>query len=369
MAGLAVAVALPAQAQTYTRTETITYYDDTAHWVLGQIAQVKCVAPTSALPSGCGASGTVMSATTYDTATALPLTVTSFGKLQKSYTYDLTSTVASGQRGTLKTVTDGNNHATTYSGWTRGVPQQVSYADGSSQSAAVDGNGWVTAVTNEAGFTTSYAYDSMGRISQVTYPTGDTMPWVSTDSAFESVGIAEYGVAAGHWRQTVHTGNGYKVTLFDGLWRPVLVHEFDSGASGTDRWTTTAYDSAGRVADASYPMASAPTMLASGTWQSGSARPKGIRTSYDALDRPVLVQQDSELPSPLNVLNTTTEYLTGFQRRVTDARGNATTEQFMAWDSPTFDLPVQIDAPEGQSTTITRDIFGKPTAITRGGGL
>ena len=61
------------------------------------------------------------------------------------------------------------------------------------------------------------------------------------------------------------------------------------------------------------------------------------------------------------------EYLTGFKRRTTDARAHATTEQFMAWDAPTYDWPVRVDAPEGQSTTILRDTFGKPTSISRGG--
>jgi YD repeat-containing protein len=41
----------------------------------------------------------------------------------------------------------------------------------------------------------------------------------------------------------------------------------------------------------------------------------------------------------------------------------------MARDTPTFDTPVQVDAPEGQITRIGRDTFGKPTTITRGAGL
>jgi hypothetical protein len=179
----------------------------------------------------------------------------------------------------------------------------------------------------------------------------------------------ENGIAAGHWKQTMHTGNAYKVTLFDALWRPVLVHEYDSGTSGTDRYVATAYDNAGRVVDASYPVGAAGSTLTlatagdSASWQvtAGGARPSGVRTIYDGLGRPISVQQDSEL----GVLATTTEYLNGFQRRTTDARGNATTEYFMAWDSPNFDLPTRIDAPEHQRTLITRDIFGKPTAITR----
>jgi hypothetical protein len=88
----------------------------------------------------------------------------------------------------------------------------------------------------------------------------------------------------------------------------------------------------------------------------------GVHSSFDALGRVTAVAQDSEL----GPLTTTTQYLSGFQRRTTDPRGNSTTEQFAAYDQPSFDQPTQIDAPEDTRTTITRDIFGKPTAIARG---
>lgn len=349
-----------------TRTESTTYYDDTSLWVLGQVAQVKCIAPaTSAgLPVDCGLSGVVMSENTYDAATALAITTKSFGKLKSTFAYDTISAVATGQRGTLKTVKDGNNNITTYTNWKRGIPQSVAFADGNSRTAVVDGRGWITSVTDENGYVTGYAYDAMGRITQVIYPTGDSVAWVASNSVFEPVTTAEQGVSAGHWRETTHTGNGYKVTLFDALWRPVLIHEYDAGTGGTDRWVATAYDKAGRVVDASYPMMAAPTMLSDATWQSGTARPSGVRTNYDALGRPTSVVQDAE--AAFGTVTTSTAYLTGFQRRITDARGNATTESFLAWDTPTFELPVQIDAPENQRTAIARDIFGKPITITRG---
>jgi YD repeat-containing protein len=239
----------------------------------------------------------------------------------------------------------------------------VHFADGASRTAVVGDEGWIESVTDENGFATSYAYDAMGRITQVTYPAGDSVAWAPTTSTFAPVASAENGVAAGHWRQTVSTGNARKVTLFDALWRPVLVREYDAGdVASTDHYVATAYDKAGRVADASYPLATAPTLTSSGTWLLGSTRPNGVRTSYDDIGRPTAVQQDSEL----GVLTTTTDYPTGFMRRTTDARGKVTTEQFMAWDAPSFDWPVRIDAPEEQTTLISRDVFGKPVAITRG---
>jgi YD repeat-containing protein len=328
------------------QAEAITYDDDTTHWILGQVAARTI-------------DGIVASSTTFD-ASHRPWKIYAFGKLGQTVTYNT--------NGTLATVADGNSNVTTYGSWKRGIPQSVLFADSTSRTASVDDNGWILSVTDENGYATTYEYDDMGRVKTVTYPASDSQTWQSTTSTFAPVMSAENGLAAGHWRETVSTGlgNTRKVTLFDALWRPVLVREYDNAnPTGTDRYVATAYDKAGHVSDASYPLdstGSALTLTSAATWQFGAGRPKGVRTSYDALGRPVLVQQDSEL----GVLNTTTAYLTNFQRQVTDARNNVTTEQFMAWDSPTFDWPVQVDAPEAQRTTIVRDTFGKPVSITRG---
>lgn len=350
-------------APTYTRTEAIAYHDNITQWILGQTASVTCVDANTQEESEDPCDGDVASATTFDAAYALPLTVSAFGKLQQTFTYDTTASVASGQRGTLKTVKDGRNQVTTFTNWKRGIPQSIVFADSTSRSAEVNDNGWITEVADENGYASSYDYDDMGRISQITPPASDSTNWIPTTRAFAPVTSAEHGIGAGHWRETVTTGTAVKTTYFDALWRPVLVHEVDTAAAGTDCYVATAYDSGGRVADTSYPLAVAPSMASNGTWLLSGVRPKGVRTSYDALGRPTTVQQDSEL----GVLTTTTAYLTGFQRRVTDARNNQTTEQFMAWDSPTFEWPVIVDAPENQRTTIVRDAFGKPLEITRAG--
>lgn len=251
-----------AHAQTVSKTETITYSDNTSIWVLGQAATVTC---TVSVPASTACDGDVVSATTYDPTYALPLTTSSFGKLQSTMTYDTTSTVASGQRGTLKTVKDGLNQTTTLSSWKRGVPQSIQFADVTSQSAVVDDNGWITSVTDENGYTTGYGYDAMGRLASITYPTGDTTAWTGTIRSFVPVASTEYGIAAGHWRETVTTGNATKITYYDGMWRPLLVREYDAGnQAATERFTKTAYDAEGRVAFQSYPRPPAARPRASG---------------------------------------------------------------------------------------------------------
>jgi YD repeat-containing protein len=293
-----------------------------------------------------------MSATTFDAIYALPLTQSAFGKLQHTFGYDTTSTVASGQRGTLKTVKDGNNHTTTYTNWKRGIPQAVAFADSTSRTALVNDVGWITSTTDENGDTTGYGYDAMGRLASIVYPTGDTTAWAGTSRSFVPVATTEYGIPAGHWRLTEHTGNGYKITYYDAQWRPMLVREYDYGnVAGTQRFVKMAYDANGRTTFTSYPSASSAPVT--GTW-----------TDYDALGRPVSVAQDTELSQSLQV--TTSSYETGFKTTVTDPLGHATTMYYMAYDQPGTDWPVGIDAPEDQTTTFVRDPFGKPLSITRG---
>lgn len=324
----------PPPTATYSRIETITYHDNTAKWVLGQVAQTTV-------------NGTVASSTTFDPTTAQQLTFSSFGKLQQTLTYNADGTVA--------TVKDGNNNVTTLSNWKRGIPQNIQYADSTTQSAYVNDNGWIESVTDETGSKTCYAYDAMGRISQITYPseaaanTCNTSTWVATTQVFEPVASAEYGIAAGHWRQTIATGNARRITYFDALWRPLVTREYDTAnEAGTKRFQRFAYDHEGRVTFASYP--GTTDALSTGTW-----------TDYDALGRVTSVSQDSEY----GLLTTLTQYLSGFQTRVTDPKGNQTTTSYRTYDQPTTDLPVLISHPEGAYTEITRDTFDMPTAITR----
>ncbi|KAF1714291.1 hypothetical protein CSC71_04445 [Pseudoxanthomonas sangjuensis] len=342
----------------YSRTETITYHDNTAKWVLGQTASVTC---TAAVPTSTACNGDVVSSATYDTTYALPLTQSAFGKLQQTLTYDTASAVSTGQRGTLKTVKDGNNNVTTLTNWKRGIPQTIKYPitpespTGATESAVVNDNGWITSVTDENGYKTCYGYDVMGRISQVTYPSEatagacDTSTWAATTQVFEPVASTEYGIAAGHWRQTVSTGNGKKISYFDALWRPQVVREYDAGnVAGTQRFQRFTYDHEGRTTFAAYP--GTTDALSTGTW-----------TEYDALGRVTSVSQDSEQ----GLLTATTAYLSGFQTLVINPRGAQTVTAYQAYDQPGADWPVAIAHPQGAYTHITRDPFGKPTRIRR----
>ncbi|SFV29103.1 RHS repeat-associated core domain-containing protein [Pseudoxanthomonas sp. YR558] len=348
---LLLLVAAPAWAQvSYSRTEVIAYQDNPSKWVMGQTASLTCAAsvPASTVCDG----NDVVSSVTFDPTWSLPLTYSSFGKLVQTLTYHADGTVA--------TVKDGNNNVTTLTDWYRGIPRNIQYADGAVETAGANPQGWITSVTNAVGSKTCYGYDAMGRVNLVTQSSEttagvcDTSAWNATVLSFVKVGVAEYGIPAGHWRQTVTTGNAQKISYFDAQWRPLVTKELDAtdatSETLTKRFQRFTYDHDGRVTFASYP--GTTDALTTGTW-----------TTYDALGRVTASSQDSEL-SP-TFLTTTTEYLAGFKTRVTNPRGHQSLTIYQVFDEPSFDAPAGIDHPEGASTEIYRDVFGKVTALRR----
>lgn len=350
---------LIAHAQTYTKTETIEYHDDTTLWVLGQVKRTTTNGiETSRTEFGWG---------------VLPWKIYNFGKLQQTLTYDTTSAVASGQLGTLKTVADGNNNVTTLSSWKRGIPQVIQFAatpekpSGAIKSAAVNDSGWINSLTDENGHTTCYGYDLMGRLAKITYPSNAKISpeicgedvWNATTLVFEPIAVAEYGLPPGHWRQTITTGNAKKISYYDALWRPLVTKELDATNGTTEtltkRFQRFAYDEDGRVEFASYP--GTTDALSTGTW-----------TEYDALGRVTSVSQNSELTSASNpggLLTTLTQYLPGFKTRVTNPRGLQVTTEYQAYDQPATDFPAGVTTSADTATEIHRDVFGKPTLLVR----
>ncbi|MCX7033222.1 MAG: RHS repeat protein [Arenimonas sp.] len=318
------------------RTELTTYHDYKPTWTVG-------------LPKSKQYSGRpeLVYELFYPNPNALPSELRSFGRIAETYTYNAD--------GTLATVKDARNHTTTLSNWYRGVPRTVSFPDATSVSATVDSYGSITSVTDELGFSTSYSHDAMGRVSQITYPTGDTVAWAPTTVSFVPVAAVEYGLPAGHWRQITSRGNYRKETYFDGLWRPVLEREYDNAAAtATQRFKGWQYDMDGQVTFAGYPRATA-TSVASFT--------QGVTNTYDDLGRPTRVRQHSELGN----LDTVYAYLSGFETQVTNPRGQSTTTNFQTFAQPDTSAPVLIEAPAGQVTTIARDVYGSPTVLNRQG--
>jgi YD repeat-containing protein len=315
--------------------EQTSYYNDLTHWVLGQPSKVVNLT-----------TGETESQNSYNASNATLKSRARFGETLLNYTYNA--------QGQLASFIDGNAHTTTLSNYHRGIPQLIHYPDNTSQSAVVDDYGEITAVTDQAGHTTSYAYSASGWPSKITYPAGDEVSWYPKVFSFAYVTAAERGIAGGHWRRTVSTGNASTVTYFDAMLRPLLSDTAITGTAGSDITTGNTYDWRGLTTFASYPVSGAPAL---------STLTLGTHSTYDALGRLTRTQQNSEL----GTLTSTMAYLSGARQQVTDPKGNVTTTTYQVFDEPGHDAVIKLQAPAGITQTIARDLYGNPLAITQSG--
>ena len=318
------------------RTEQLAYYDHTGVWVLNQL-----------LSTTLAETGWVSESNDYDSSTANKMASYSFGRKTAGFAYNTD--------GTLARRTDPIDRATVFSSYKRGLARAVLFPDGQHESAQIDDSGQITAVTNAAGTTTSYEYDAMGRLAAVLPPAENGVAYNATIQSFELRNMPEYGLAAGHWRQVVSTGNARTERYFDALWRPVLTRTFDAAdEAGTRRVVLRRHDIDGHNTFESYAQRDIGAV---------SESPTGTERAYDTLGRLTLSRADSER----GPLSTITRYQDAFRRQVTDPRGKSTTTGFQTFDTPSEDAIADIQSPEGVGTTINRDLLGKPRLITRGG--
>ncbi len=316
----------------YSKTELMQYSDDTTLWVLGQLTSVADVA-----------SGQIEQAISYYPSSRLIATKSQFGQLLGSFTWNA--------NGTLATAKDAKNNTTTLSNYKAGNPQRVDFADASFETGVFNDFGWLTSMTNARGYSSSFGYDAVGRLASVTPPTGDTVAWAGTTLTFTPLTTATYGVPVGGWKHSISRGNYRKETYMDALYRPLVIREFDNtNVAGTQRFTTKAYDTLNREVFSAYPGVTS-TLTA------------GARTTYDALGRVIENKADSEM----GVLTTSTEYLTGGGIKVTGPDGQMTTRTFRSLDGPSYEQMIQELSPGGVTTSISRDVFGKPLTLTRTG--
>ncbi|MHB1059116.1 MAG: hypothetical protein ACYC0F_14655 [Rhodanobacter sp.] len=321
--------------------EQTSYLNDLSHWVLGLPLQVTNVT-----------TGETESLNTYDLTDVTLQSRARFGQTLMSYTFN--------SAGQLASFTDGNSNTTTLGSYKRGIPQAIGYPDGTGETLVVDDFGQIGKITDQAGHATSYSYDPVGRITGISYPTGDEVAWLPKTFAYDFVTSAERGVPANHWRRTTTTGSAKAVTYFDAMLRPVLS---DSAiGSAVQASTLTTYDAKGQKVFSAYPSATA-LIFPPDPPHPTDPTVKGSTTSYDALGRVTQVAQDSEL----GTLTSSTAYLSGARQQVTDPKGNVTTTSYQVFDSPSYDAVTKVQAPAGITQTIARDLYGNPLSITQSG--
>jgi YD repeat-containing protein len=316
-------------------TETTSYLNDQANWVLSLPVEIDN-----------NSTGEVESHNTYNAGTDTLASRARFGQALMSYGWNTA--------GQLASFTDPLNHTTTLGNYKRGIPQSIGFPDSTSESLAVDDFGQISSITNQAGNSTSYLYDAIGRIAEIDYPTGDSVAWAKQTFTYSFETWVSHGIDANHWLRGVTQGPKVTYTYFDAMMRPIETLTRRSSDGGTPKTSRTDYDFRGSKTFQSY--------LTEGD-QPLSALTAGVTTNYDALGRVSSTVQPSELGN----LTTTTNYLSGARKQVIDPKGNSTTTSYQVFDEPSYDNVIQVSAPEGVTQTITRDLYGNPLAISQGG--
>lgn len=324
------ATSVTKSSTSYSKTDGATFSDNTNLWVLGQVASSTT-------------NGTATAETTFDATTALPTSSKSFGLVVRTYTFNAD--------GTLSQAKDGRGLATNYSGWLRGKPGRIDFADALHAVYSVDAFGNVTSIQDRAGYTTGYTYDALDRVVRVDYP-ADTRAWNYQTITYTPSATTERGISGTHWVRTATKGGGASTTYYDGLMRPVLVDNYVAGDASSYSTRETDYDPNGQVQFTSYEKAGAPNL--------GGFGGVGSWTYYDALDRVRRVEQSTELASPSVQ---TIAYIANAGVQVTNPKNVVTTTYYQSYDTPTYDLPVSVAKAAGVTQVVVRDDFGGPKTI------
>jgi len=231
--------------------------------------------------------------------------------------------------------------------WKRGRPQQIMRPDNKSTLQTVDNNGWVTKTTDAMLYCTNYGYNSMGRITLID-PCDSR--WLNTSISYATTSGNEglSYVSSGMVKQTTTRGNYQSIAYHDNLLRPVMNKEMDTSIASTARFTRTRYNALGQADFQSLPSGSSST-------------PYGSFTSYDALGRPTIVNDNTRAG------NVSYSYLSNNRVSMNDNKGNVTTTTYRAYGAPEQKITSLIASPEGVTTTMGYNIFDNPVSIAQGG--
>ena len=303
-------------------TDNFTYLNDPTYWVLGQLQQ-RMVGTT------------VVENHIYNTLDQLQET-DNFGLKQFSYLYNTD--------GTLLSKTDGRNYSTTFSNYFRGISRLIQRPDSTSVSATVNSDGTIASTTDGRGYITGYTYDALGRLASVSYPAADTVAWATESISWQDVTASPGGAAA--VLRTHNDGHLQTSTYYDPLLQPIFEEQKDL-ITGLVRDFSFSYDSHGRQTFTSYPSS---TSTSSG----------GVTTIYDSLGRVIKTSDGVGTLSSFSFLAHSTT-------QATSGNGNVTTIGYQAFDQPAASAPILILSPAGQTTTITRDVFGHVLTATQSG--
>lgn len=279
------------------------------------------------------------------------------GRLHYSYSYD--------SLGNLYEKTfNGTSRFERYENYYRGTPRKItlpcsianncnSLNGGTSNTIVllqeVNDDGTIASTTDFNGNKVSYRYNSSGWLQDVDY---QQSLWSDKSFSYTYVNVSEDGISGsnipvGSLRKTLAHGSYRKHTYHDAFYRPIFIVESDRSNSTTIKYVSFSYDAGGRQTLASFPSSSASNRT-------------GLVLEYDSFGRLTSQNRTSDGAS------VATEYLSGNQVYVTDAKGNATTTTFLSFGYPIYSNPVKIENADSADTLIQYNEFGQVLSISQG---
>jgi YD repeat-containing protein len=255
-------------------------------------------------------------------------TFSSAGNLQRLTRHGVTEDYTYDSDGNLRTRTNARGQVWTYTNYRRGIPQTEQQPEGVQIARDVSAAGTITSETNGRGFTTTYTYDGMNRLQTIQRPLGTIINVTWNTSGYLT---RSRQVTRGAYSQTI---------TFDGFGRPSEIN-----TNGIAK--NINYNAFGFKSFESYP---------------------GSLTNGDNIGTDVLGRVTSIAHPDGTALSFS--YLSGNRVRETNQRGYLTTYTFRSFGGPENDAErvlMQIDAPEGVTTSFTRNVLGQMTSVTQGG--
>ncbi len=280
-----------------TRTRTINYFNNSAQWIIG-------------LPASETISGAVVISRNFSTNGNL-LSESKFG-VNISYSYNGDGSIAS--------KTNARNNTTSYSYYSRGVPQTEQRPEFVTISRMVDGFGNITSESDGIS-TWGYAYDGLNRITSITHPIGSstTISWSASSRA----------LTRGAFSETKYFDNFGRTSSVVRNSTPTYSKSFN-------------YDALGRK-----------------TFESYASSPSGTNFNYDTLGR---VTSSSAFAAG----NKSYSY-SGSSVTIYNERGQPTTYTYDRYGNPDEGYLTAINSPAGTAVSMTRDTLGLMGSVTQGG--
>ncbi len=231
------------------------------------------------------------------------------------FTYD--------DHGDLLTVTDANNHQTSYSGYTRGIPTREEYANGVVLTRSIDTEGRISSETDGRQNTKTYTYDRLDRLLSITPPlnTKVNIEWPrQTQRQLTRDGFME---------EVKYNNQGYLVSRTLSGEEPIATYK--------------RYDVIGRLIFESYPNSD-----------------QGVTYIYDALDRLVRKEEPGGKSQEFS-------YKAFDRVDVTDGKGQTVEYYYRAYSVDGEKELMAVVEPEDTSTVIARDLLGNVISLTQNG--